>query len=555
MSSNFYKAEENDAKYDDVCDIRKKKDRTNTNVLEAFSGLECPGKELHEWESYSKQYRDKFKKAKQCVQRRITAMKRFPARTNANKTSRRKHIYPIQVAYSYGKDCLKKIASKSEQADFENSVDRLIKKVSETQPDIQSYFGNSIEKSIQRRGNTNAIRSILERTYYDKERANLINRVRNEGYKALSNDDKDLFLSIINEGFARNARPILDNNVEEILEELSENDEPIETFKREIKKRRRTKKKTLSLPVQKPVNLSDLNALLQSNEFKVTDEYRRKEIIRRINKLTSLFSEIILINEKIFMTVDIYLETFQKLDRLNTNMVSVMTKLAGVSLSQKAFRKAGVNEKYLPKIEAFADRKKLGDDFVKTDVKLREKRAKLANEIADLLVTGDSEIDKPLENFYLHEMNQYTLQTVNSQIDKLTASEKKRFLDEKEELHSLLNAVKVINREVAEAELALAQNLTKQTKAEQMIQSPQIKSAPTLLEKTKEALRALKEAEPALQKDVLTAYKAKTETIYALLQQVNSTKSNPFILKERLEQMEREKVTLHTFFNKMVRAK
>ncbi len=105
--ADFYTAVENDQKYTDVCDIRKKSNRTNSNVFEAFSvGLECPGKELHEWESSSKQYRDKFKRAKQCVQRRLTTMKRFPARSTANKTSRKKHIYPIQVAYAYGKDCL-----------------------------------------------------------------------------------------------------------------------------------------------------------------------------------------------------------------------------------------------------------------------------------------------------------------------------------------------------------------------------------------------------------------------------------------------------------------
>ena len=77
-TADFYIAEEDPSKYDEVCDIRKKKNRTNTNVLDAFSGLECPGRELHEWESHTKLYKDKFKKAKQCVQRRITTMKKFP---------------------------------------------------------------------------------------------------------------------------------------------------------------------------------------------------------------------------------------------------------------------------------------------------------------------------------------------------------------------------------------------------------------------------------------------------------------------------------------------
>jgi hypothetical protein len=551
MSSNFFKAEENDAKYDDVCDIRRKNNRTNTNVIEAFSGLECPGKELHEWESYAKLYKEKFRKAKQCLQRRITTMKRFPARTAENKISRRKHVYPIQVAYSYGKDCLKKIASRLEQDKFENSVNKLIKKVAETQPDVQSYFGNSIEKSIRDRGNTNTIRSILERSYYDKDQLALINKVRNNGYEALNDDDKDLFLSIINEGFARNARPI---NFEAINEQAaSENDEPIETFKREIKKRRKTKKKSMITMAAKPVNLTNLNAILQSNGFKVTDEYRRKQIIDRINKLTALFSEIILINEKIFIVVDIYLETFQKLDKLNRNIIGVTTKLAGISLTKKSFKKVGINEKYLTKIDAFTDRKKLGEDIVKTDTRLREKRAKIAYEIADLLKTGNSAINVPLENFYLHDMNQYTLQSVNSQISSLSEADKARFLEEKNVLHNLVTSVKLLNTELNNAEMALAQNLSRQAKAEEMVKSPKIKESPVLLEKIKEVLRTLKESEDSLEKTVLNKYKAKTETIYSLLQIMNSKYSNPYILKERLEQMNKEKVTLHNFFNKMTK--
>ena len=87
-----------------------------------------------------------------------------------------------------------------------------------------------------------------------------------------------------------------------------------------------------------------------------------------------------------------------------------------------------------------------------------------------------------------------------------------------------------------------------------MIKSSKIKNSPLLLEKTKEALRTLKLAQESLDKDVLTKYKAKTETIYSLLQKVNSKSTNPFILKERLEQMEKEKVTLHTFFDKMTKS-
>jgi hypothetical protein len=107
-SSNFYIAYEDDAKYKDVCDYDKSKNTTNKDIIDAFSGLECPGTELHEWESDYDKYRKKFKKGKQCLQRRLTTMKKYPARSATNKESRKKHIYPITVAYSYAKDCLKK---------------------------------------------------------------------------------------------------------------------------------------------------------------------------------------------------------------------------------------------------------------------------------------------------------------------------------------------------------------------------------------------------------------------------------------------------------------
>ena len=341
-SSDIFMAEEDDSKYDDVCDIRRKKNRTNTNVLEAFSGLECPGTELHEWESYSKQYRDKFKKAKQCVQRRITTMKKFPARTANNKTSRRKHIYPIQVAYAYGQDCLKKIASKKEQDLFKTSVNELIKKVSEKQPNIQYQFGNSIENSIRTRGNTDAIRAILNRGYYNANQTNLINKTRQLGYNKLSNDDKELFLSMINEGFSRNIKyknefanepNNKDNNKTEETNETPK--ELIDTIKKDIRSRRKTKKKSISTSVRHQLNLANLDEVLQSDKFKITNNDRRSDFIKRIKNIMKLFSEKLLIDEKLYMLEDIYNESFKKLNKLNKNIINTVSKTAGSTNKKK----------------------------------------------------------------------------------------------------------------------------------------------------------------------------------------------------------------------------
>lgn len=537
-SSDFYIAEEDDAKYDDVCDIRKKKNRTNTNILEAFSGLECPGKELHEWESYSKQYRDKFKKAKQCVQRRITTMKKFPARSAANITSRKKHIYPIQVAYAYGKDCLKKTASRKEQELFKNSVDELIRKISEKQPNIQTYFDNSIENSIRSRGNTNAVRNILNRGYYNSNQTNLINKTRELGYNKLADEDKELYLSIINEGFSRNTKytnELNRNNNEE--EKVS--DELINIIKKNIKQRRKTKKKSLAAPVKATVNLANLNEVLQSERFNITNEDRRAEFIKRINKIMNLFSERLLIDEKLHMLNDIYTESFRKLNKLNSNVVATLTKASGQPITKKTAKRLGLDSKYIDKYKAFTNRQKIGDDISKAYNKLIDRLDNIEKEIDVLLKTGNNTINESLMDFYDLDLPKYLLQDVNRKILSLNTSKRSTLLSEKEELYNLVIVIKKINTELSEAENKLDQNNIRLQTVEKMLVTPAFRNNPTLLKKTQDTFKELKEAEPALQKDVLSKYKIKTSVIYDLLQEINKKYSNPFFLKDRLEEIVR----------------
>jgi hypothetical protein len=168
-------------------------------------------------------------------------MKRFPARSETNKTSRKKHVYPIQVAYSYGKDCLKKFATKEQQNTYESSTNDLIKEISKTQANIPAYFGNSIEQSIRNRGKNNNIKSILNQEYYNGEVTDLINRIRSTGYNTASKDNQELFYTIINKAFSRNAKynEELESEEEEAEGANETEKELINILKKEMKKRRR----------------------------------------------------------------------------------------------------------------------------------------------------------------------------------------------------------------------------------------------------------------------------------------------------------------------------
>lgn len=543
MSSNFFTAEENHEKYDDVCDIRKKKNRTETNVLNAFSGLECPGKELHEWESQSKVYKEKFKKAKQCVQRRISTMKKFPARSEKNKTSRRKHIYPIQVAYSYGKDCLKKFATKEQQNTFESSTNDLIKDISTTQKNIPTYFGNSIEQSIRNRGKNNAIKAILNQEYYDTEVSDLINRIRSTGYNKASKNNQEQFYTIINEAFSRDTKYTNEleseneNENKENKENVKNEKELINILKKEIKKRRKTKKKSLSAAPAPKIAPVNLNTILQSETFAITNESKREETIKRIEKIKKLFAEKLLVDEKLYMLEDIFYVTFEKLNKLNSNMYNVITKIVGQPLSRKTLKKAGINERYLSKANSYDARVKLQKSMMDTHKKLKEKLENITEDIRKILKSGNTDIDKKLNYFYDYELSTYLLDDITRGIEKLNNSERTRFLREKDEIYRQVDEIQRLNIDLAEAEIKLETNIIKQNKLEDLIKLNAIKSNPDRLKMATETLRDLKEKEIPLQKDVLDKYNKKTSDIKDFLIEINRKYVNPYILQIRLDRL------------------
>lgn len=549
MSSHPYIAFEDREKYKDVCDIRKKADRTNTDVLKAFSGLECPGTELHEWESHRPLYLQKFKKAKQCVQRRITKMKDFSARSNTNKATRKKHIYPIQVAYAYSKDCLKKIGSKKNQDLYEKSVDELIKKMSNTHPDIQSYFGDSIEKSI--RGRNDTIKTILDKSYYSKEQREIINKMRNLGYNALSQDDKDNFISLLNEGFTRGTTPSMEEVKEKNEEEEEENNENIrpasKTLKRNIRKRRTAKKSVKSIPSAPLINIKNLDALLQTNKFKITDEHKRAELIRQIEEITKLFKEKDFLVEKFLTIKDIYYSTFEKMNQLDKNMASVLFKLSGAPLSLKSAKRAGVNVSIIPKYDALIERQKLGDNLVTTYDHLQKRIYEINNDIYNRIEKANDDIYEPLKQFYDKDLPKYVLETVNYEIASMPEKQKEKLLKEKDAFYNLVESIYVINDELAAADIALQNNIIKQEQLQKMIDSPKMKDAPpSLLEATKERLSNTKLEGKELAKTALHKYTEKTTKIRDIIKEANRTYVNPFILQTSMKKLIKYESSLKT---------
>ncbi len=169
----FYRAREDDSQvYHRVCagedeDIDDR--ATVSGMSRALSALECKGDNPSEWPRLRQEYIKKFTKAKKCLQRRLTTMKKYGATTEEGRGEREKHIFPIQYAYAYGKGCLKRFASPTHQAAFKQSVNDLIRSVSSTptSADIQSYFLDEtgrridIDESIQY-GKNPSIKPILD---------------------------------------------------------------------------------------------------------------------------------------------------------------------------------------------------------------------------------------------------------------------------------------------------------------------------------------------------------------------------------------------------------
>lgn len=547
--ANFYTAVEDDQKYDDVCDIRKKANRTNTNVLEAFSGLECPGGELYEWESSSKVYRDKFKKAKQCVQRRLTTMKRFPARSQTNKTSRKKHIYPIQVAYTYGKDCLKKFASKKDQAVFEKSVDGLISKIAESQSNVANYFNEgSIEKSIRKRSDIEYVRAILDRKYYNDEQLVIIDKMRNVGYNKLNISDKDLFLSLLDEGFSRKNKTVnnltndeSDDDSDEDSDDESDNDSnnistPInysKSIQTNLKKRRQTKKINNA-------KTNNINIIADSNAFKITIDDKSKEMIKRVKDIAKLYGDFLLVRTRTFLIEDTYKDAYLKPDMLNTNVMGKLNGISGLPVSKKTLKKEKIDMKYTTKLELFNKRMRLGDNFLKLQKQLKGKLDEITNSIQAKLKSGDKNVDISLKSFYNDVLPTYLRNIVKKDISEIKTNSKDKYRADKvklEELYTDKSPIKIINKEIPEMEDKMMQNLQQQAVLQRMLDNPLFASRKNVIESTRERLEDLKKTGDRLDREYLAKYREKTELIEDVLNELNAKYYNPYILLDLLNEI------------------
>ena len=566
MSSNdFYTAIEDDGKYADVCDYTRKKNRGNkvnkadVDVLDAFSGLQCSGETIHDWKRHSKEYKDNFKRAKLCLQRRITTMKHYPARSAANKTSRRKHIYPIQVAYAYGQDCLKKIASREQQTRFKDSVDALIRKIVVEQPNVAEYFDGSIDNSIRERKDT--VRNILNKQYYNDEQMNIINRERLIGYNKLNNNERDKFLSIFNTGLNNASNEV--NNGERVAKNISgfkvlENGEDGEgegegegeeednglkhsyytKIHRDLKTRRnattKKKSKTIENTTSKLTNISDLNSLLQSGRFEITNVDRRKEVLKRIKELSKLYSDYLLIRSRLFFVEKMYNETFAKFDKLNTEVLSKMSEVSGSQYTKKVLKKSGIDTKYADKLVKFNKRSKLGEKFERLRAQMRDKMSETGREISSKLKTGDKRTNNALGDFFDELIPQYVLHQLSKDLDVMTKSDKDRYLADKLEMYGLETKIKQINTELLLNEENIDENLIKQQNIIKMLESPAIKARANVYSGFKKRLDDLKSEEISLEKTYLIKYDEKTNAIDNILVELGKKYHNPLVLQDFL---------------------
>jgi hypothetical protein len=330
MADNLFRVTLDDKKYTDVCQyVRPKKNNKQTNadekrgVKEAFAGLQCRGDRVNEWnaESAKEDYRRTFKRAKECMQRRISTMKRFPARNAKGKQARIRHIYPIELAYSYGKDCLKKFATKRQQDIFRNSTDALIDEITTNEranaKNVKSYFAPSIENSIRARG-TNAV-GILDRQYdYAPGNWNLINTVREAGnaWPSLPDETRVMYLSRFYDTLANRHPEVL-----EAVENEEENNRgaaaAVETPKTRLKRLKRRSRRAIPAPMPPPqINTVFLNALQRDPEFRARTEAEKAAFVQATeSRLIGMQKNI----EKLMLKLDTLVKY--------TNSVNVMTPL------------------------------------------------------------------------------------------------------------------------------------------------------------------------------------------------------------------------------------
>jgi hypothetical protein len=523
MADTLFRVQFDDDKYTDVCKYtRDKKGQTNAEekrgVKEAFSGLQCKGDRVNQWEAESSKevYRKTFKKAKECMQRRISTMKRFPARNLSGKQARIRHIYPIELAYSYGKDCLKRFATKEQQNLYRNSTNALIDEVSATNntKNVKSYFNPTIENSIRAKRSNAA--EILDKQYdYSPHNWNLINTVRSAGdnWASLSNEQRTMYLSRFYNTLAE--RPNVLEAIENANNENNKGPAAIETPKKRL---RTLKRRAKRVPVSKPppkVNNVFLTALEKDPEFqRRTEEEKLAFVETTKNRLIGM--------QKNLETLMLKRDTLNTLIRLISSQTQydkiiiargrealTPNERAGVAAYNEL---TDVMERAASQGEAFT--KRIVRDFAALQTEISrypELGPWFKLDIYDYLIYDlDTYIlGLPNAEYYpLFEKANATIQTSN-RINDITKS-----LNDSQPLKRILLILIVLKRDKA----ALKDTTNVKEKAK-------LKDA---IEKYESQLATAKEELPAL----TALYKNRTELVAHIVNNVGTLFDNPILLRD-----------------------
>ena len=529
MADAFFSVEFDDNKYTDVCKYTPVKNRqTNAEekrgVKEAFSGLQCKGDRVNQWEAKSSKdaYRKTFKKAKECMQRRISTMKRFPARNLSSKQARLRHIYPIELAYSYGKDCLKRFATKEQQNLYRNSTNALIDQVSTNNTaNIKSYFDPTIENSIKAKRSNAA--EILDKQYdYAPENWDLINVIRKSGnaWDSLSNETRAMYLSRFYNTLAE--KPHLLEAMENDNNENNNNKNnrgPVKKTTVTPRGRLRTlRRRAKRVPVSKPppkINNVFLTALGKDPEFqRRTEEEKLAFVETTKNRLIGM--------QKNLETLMLKRDTLNTLIRLISSQTQydkviiargrealASNERAGVAAYNEL---TGVMERAASQGEAFT--KRIVRDFAALQTEISrypELGPWFKLDIYDYLIYDlDTYIlGLPNAEYYpLFDKANTTIQTSN-RINEITKS-----LNDSQPLKRILLNLIVLKRDKA----ALKDTTNVKEKAK-------LKDA---IEKYESQLATAKEELPAL----TALYKNRTELVAHIVNNVGTLFDNPILLRD-----------------------
>ncbi len=199
------------------------------------SQLYCDGDDITSWRNKKSQFRAKYYQAKECAIKRIERMKSYAAVTPQEISERRSHVFPIQTAYTFAKDCLRKIADTSDEIPyFTDEINNEIHQAASERPNIispQIFGNNGIEQSIK----NPYLQQILNKTYYTPDAWNVIFKGKN----ALS--------------YGKNLSHLSNNNYNRIMDNLNEYEKLRTTHwgktrkqkQRKLKSRRRSRRNVI----------------------------------------------------------------------------------------------------------------------------------------------------------------------------------------------------------------------------------------------------------------------------------------------------------------------